>query len=108
MKTAFSLEQQTLLEQEYPRFSDAEITRRRRNVTDRLAAKSVDKLAARGIGGIGGRGGAVNWLSQWLVTNESQLAFPPAARDSLFIQCFNHVSLVTRLADNAVIHWGDS
>jgi Xaa-Pro dipeptidase len=101
--TTFNAEQQALLAQEYPRFTAVEMDRRRQNVVALLAANSVDHLLAYGIGG---RGGAVNWLTQWLVTNEAQLVLSPDTCDSLFIQYFNHVPLANKLADNAEVHWG--
>ncbi|HUY16246.1 MAG TPA: hypothetical protein VMV11_01665, partial [Acidimicrobiales bacterium] len=78
----------SLLGQEYPRFSEGELRRRRQAIEDLMASKSVTHLL---IYGIGGRGGAVTWLSQWLVTNEAQLVATPGARDALFVQYFNHV-----------------
>lgn len=100
---AFDAEQQALVSQEYPRFSVAEMARRRQSVEELLSSASVDHLLAYGIGG---RGGAVNWLTQWLVTNEAQLVFSPETRDSLFIQYFNHVPLARKLADQADVEWG--
>lgn len=99
----FDTEQKALLAQEYPRFTATEMHRRRSNVEEVLAAKGVNHLLAYGIGG---RGGAVNWLSQWLVTNEAHLVLSPGIRDSLFIQYFNHVPLARKLADTADVHWG--
>jgi Xaa-Pro aminopeptidase len=93
----------SLLDEEYPRFSDAEVTRRRRAIEDLMASKSVTHLL---IYGIGGRGGAVTWLSQWLVTNEAQLIVTSDARDTLFVQYFNHVPLATKLATDASVKWG--
>ena len=92
-----------LLAQEYPRFSATEMSRRRDAVEDLMAERSVDHLLAYGIGG---RGGAVNWMSQWLVTNEAQLVHSPGERDCLFVQYFNHVPLAQKMADGADVAWG--
>jgi len=99
----FEPELRALLDQEYPRFSDAELARRRRAIEGLMASRSVTHLL---IYGIGGRGGAVTWLSQWLVTNEAQLVVTPGERDALFIQYFNHVPLATKLASDASVKWG--
>ena len=93
----------SLLGQEYPRFSEGELRRRRQAIEDLMASKSVTHLL---IYGIGGRGGAVTWLSQWLVTNEAQLVATPGARDALFVQYFNHVPLATKIASDATVSWG--
>ena len=92
-----------LLDEEYPRFSDHEATRRRQAIEDLMVAKSVTHLLMYGIGG---RGGAVTWLSQWLVTNEAHLVVSPSERDALFVQYFNHVPLATKLAGDATVAWG--
>ena len=93
----------SLLGQEYPRFSEGELRRRRQAIEDLMASESVTHLL---IYGIGGRGGAVTWLSQWLVTNEAQLVATPGARDALFVQYFNHVPLATKIASDATVSWG--
>ncbi|MHB8379859.1 MAG: M24 family metallopeptidase [Acidimicrobiales bacterium] len=101
--TVFEPEAVSLLEQEYPRFSEAELRRRRQDLEHLMASKGVSHLL---IYGIGGRGGAVTWLSQWLVTNEAQLVVTPDARDALFVQYFNHVPLATKIAWDATVSWG--
>jgi Xaa-Pro aminopeptidase len=99
----FETELVSLLDQEYPRFSDAELARRRQAIENLMASKSVTHLL---IYGIGGRGGAVTWLSQWLVTNEAQLVVTSGVRDALFVQYFNHVPLATKIASDATVNWG--
>lgn len=102
-RSVFSSDQLELLNQEYPKFSGHEMTRRREALEALLESKSVDQLL---IYGVGGRGGAVTWLSQWLVTNEAQLVVTPGTQDALFIQYFNHVPLATKLASDADVAWG--
>lgn len=102
-KVTFEQDLIELLAQEYPRFSQGEMARRRQAIEDLMASKSVDHLL---IYGIGGRGSAVTWLSQWLVTNEAQLVVSPSERDALFVQYFNHVPLAVKLASEATVDWG--
>src|SRR5665213_4072665 len=92
-KVTFEPDLIELLAQEYPRFSHAEMFRRRQAIENLMASKSVTHLL---IYGIGGRGSAVTWLSQWLVTNEAQLVVTSEVRDVLFVQYFNHVPLATK------------
>lgn len=99
----FDPEQRVLLAEEYPHFTLSEMARRRRALEELLTSSSVDHLL---VYGIGGRGGAVTWLTQWLVTNEAQLVFTPDERDALFIQYFNHVPLAKKLARDADVVWG--
>ena len=102
-KVTFEPDLIELLAQKYPRFSHAEMFRRHRAIEDLMETKSVDHLL---IYGIGGRGSAVTWLSQWLVTNEAQLVVSSGERDALFVQHFNHVPLAIKLASEATVDWG--
>lgn len=52
-----------IAESEYPRFSAAEMTRRRAATAAAMAEMGVDHLVAYGSGF---RGGPVTWLAQWL------------------------------------------
>jgi len=98
----FSPEHLAILEQEYPRFSDSEIARRRDAVEVLMRESDVDHLLVHGIAG---RGGAVGWLAQWPVTNEAHLVVSPGDRDILFVQYFNHVPLAQHLARDAKVRW---
>jgi len=100
---AFSPEHLTILRQEYPRFSEAEMRRRRQAIEEVMARRDVDHLVVHGIGG---RGGAVGWLAQWPVTNEAHLVVSANERDALFVQFFNHVPLARHLASKADVAWG--
>jgi Xaa-Pro dipeptidase len=101
----FTSEHLAILSQEYPRFSETEMRRRRDAVQEVMAVNEVDHLLVHGIGG---RGGAVGWLAQWLVTNEAHLVVSPGERDALFVQYFNHVPLARHLARDAEVAWGGS
>lgn len=101
--SVFDSSQLDLLAQEYPRFSSPEMKRRRDAVETLLELAKVEHLL---VYGIGGRSGAVTWLSQWVVTNEAQLVVTPGVQDSLFIQYFNHVPLAAKLAVDVNVAWG--
>jgi Xaa-Pro aminopeptidase len=92
-----------LLAQEYPQFSQVELARRRALIEEAMAVADVDHLLCYGIGT---RGGAIGWLSQWVVTNEAQLVLTPGEENELFVQYFNHVPLATHLARDTVVAWG--
>ncbi len=92
-----------LLAMPYPRFSSGEMARRRTRWFELVEGRDVDHVVAYGIGG---RGGAVAWLSQWPVTNEAHLVMTPGERDSLFVQYFNHVPLAIELVPDATVTWG--
>jgi Xaa-Pro dipeptidase len=92
-----------ILEAEYPRFSAAEMTRRRAAVEAALAAADCDHLVFYGANRAGS---AVQWLTQWPVTVEAIGVFTPRERDALFVQWINHAPLAKRLAAEAEVAWG--
>jgi Xaa-Pro dipeptidase len=86
----------------YPRFSEAEMARRR----DALAAD----LDAAGAGhallyGANRAGPAVGWLTRWPVTREALCVFTPGERDLLLVNFYNHVPNAERLATEADVRW---
>ncbi|HEY6705226.1 MAG TPA: hypothetical protein VI010_14110, partial [Xanthobacteraceae bacterium] len=83
-----------LLEAEYPRFSAAEMARRRAAVEAALAEAQCDHLVFYGANRAGS---AVQWLTQWPVTVEAIGVLTPGERDALFVQWINHAPLAKRL-----------
>ncbi len=92
-----------IVEAEFPRFSGAEMARRRALMDEAMAARGVDHLVSHGAWF--GRA-AVTWLTQWPVTVEALLVYTPGEEGALFVQFFNHVPLARRLTEGAVPAWG--
>ncbi len=88
---------------EYPRFSDAEMVRRRAAIETLLAAAECDHLVVCGANRFGS---AVQWLTQWPVTAEAIAVLTPGQRDALFVQYVNHAPQAGILADKADVAWG--
>src|SRR5262249_39564041 len=89
---------------EYPKFSDAEMARRRAAVEAALAEAGADHLV---FCGYNRSGSAVQWLTQWPVTTEALGVFTPGMPDALFVQYVNHAPLARRFADKAeIVEWG--
>src|ERR1051326_7681922 len=84
----------TIVEAEFPHFSDAEMTRRRRAVEAALAEAECAHLIFCGSNRFGS---AVQWLSGWPVTTEAVGVLSPGKRDALFVQDHNHVPHGRRL-----------
>ena len=99
----FTPVQRAILDQEYPHFSEEEMSRRRASVEGLMAGAEVDHLLVHATTG---RGGAVGWLSQWPVTNEAHLVVSPGEADTLLVQYFNHVPLASHIASAARVEWG--
>ena len=94
---------QSILDAPIPRFSDAEMTRRRNAVATLLAQAECDHLV---FCGANRAGSAVQWLTQWPVTAEAVGVFTPGARDALFVQYVNHAPQASLVAHKADVAWG--
>ncbi|MFN3658213.1 MAG: M24 family metallopeptidase [Pseudolabrys sp.] len=88
---------------DYPRFSDAEMARRRAAIEALLAPAGCDHLVFVGANRFGS---GVQWLTQWPVTAEAVGVLTPGRRDALFVQYVNHAPLAAKLADKADVAWG--
>jgi Xaa-Pro dipeptidase len=94
---------QAILDAEYPRFTAAEMARRRAAIENLLAEFELDHLVFCGANRFGS---AVQWLTGWPVTAEAVGVLTPGKADALFIQYINHVPLARRLAEDAEVSWG--
>ena len=94
---------QSILDAPIPRFSDAEMSRRRNAVATLLAQAECDHLV---FCGANRAGSAVQWLTQWPVTAEAVGVFTPGARDALFVQYVNHAPQASLVAHKADVAWG--
>jgi len=92
-----------IVEAEYPRFSEAEMTQRRAAVERLLTQAECDHLLFCGANRFGS---VVQWLTQWPVTAEAVGIFTPRERDALFVQYVNHAPQAQILADKADVKWG--
>jgi Xaa-Pro aminopeptidase len=82
----------------YPRFSDAEMARRRAAIEAVMAAHEVDHLL---VYGANRSGSAVGWLTRWPVTREALVVVTPGERDVLLVDFYNHVPNAARIATEA-------
>ncbi len=92
-------------EADYPRFSDAEMQRRRAVMAGLLLEVGLDHLVFCGANRFGS---VVQWLTGWPVTAEAVGVFTPGQPDAMFVQHVNHVPLARRLAAPAEVAWGGS
>lgn len=92
-----------MVEAEIPRFSDAEMARRRAAIEALLAEHDCDHLVFCGLNRFGS---AVQWITQWPVTAEAVGVLTPGERDALFVQWVNHAPQARLIADKADVAWG--
>lgn len=92
-----------ILNEEYPRYSKAEMAHRRAALEGVLAEAGIDHLV---FCGANRTGSVVQWITQWPVTAEAVGVFTPGLPDALFVQYVNHAPLARRLAEDAEVAWG--
>ena len=93
-----------LLEQDYPRFSDAEFARRRAALAAVLAKHDCGHAL---VCGENRAGSGVQWLTGWPITAEAIVVFAPGTRERMFVEWFNHLPLAQRIARDADVEWGE-
>jgi Xaa-Pro dipeptidase len=86
----------------YPRFSDAEMARRRDALAAELAAADARHAL---LYGANRAGPAVGWLTRWPVTREALVVFTPGEQDLLLVNFYNHVPNADRIATEARVRW---
>ena len=86
----------------YPRFSDAEMARRRNALAAELEAADARHAL---LYGANRSGPAVGWLTRWPVTREALCVFTPGERDLLLVNFYNHVPNAERIATDAEVRW---
>lgn len=88
---------------DWPRFSDAEMTRRY-TVIDRL----MDEAGIRHLLVYGAQwnGAAIPWLTHWPTTSEAALTVTPWGTPNLFVQFHNHVPQAMTGATGCGVKWG--
>ena len=86
----------------YPRFSDAEMARRRGVLAAEMEAAGVEHAV---VYGANRSGSAVGWLTRWPVTREALAVVTPGERDLLLVNFYNHAPNARRIATEAEVRW---
>ena len=95
---------EAIMQQEYPRFSDAEYARRHRLLGEAMVRHGCDHLLVitdhRA-------GNAVQWVTGWPGTNEAYVVFKPGVKMAMFMEWFNHFPLGKKIARDVDTQWGE-
>lgn len=98
-------DERALLDADYPRFSAAELARRR-SAFERAMEEAGADIAL--VYEAGGSGGAVQWLTGWPVTQEAAVIVVPGRPLVAFIEHYNHLPMARVLVgDTAEVRWGE-
>src|SRR5215475_162825 len=89
---------QSIFEQSYPRFSDAEYERRHAGVARAMEAAGADHALIVTVQNIGN---ATRWMTGWPGTAEALLLFRPGEHMVMFVKYYNHLPLARRMSHGA-------
>jgi Xaa-Pro aminopeptidase len=96
---------QALLDRKpYPRFSDGEMSRRRRALIGAMQKMQVDHLLVCGEQRVGS---GVAWLTGWPATTEALVIVSPHEKNLMFAEFYNHLPLAQRIARDTDVRWGE-
>jgi Xaa-Pro aminopeptidase len=93
-----------IVEQEYPRFSDAEYARRHRALATLMEARGLDHLL---IVTDHRSGNAPQWVTGWPGTVEAYVIFRPGEQMTMHVEWYNHFPLAKKLARDCDVRWGE-
>ncbi|MGH8623143.1 MAG: M24 family metallopeptidase, partial [Burkholderiales bacterium] len=92
-----------IMQQEYPRFSDAEYARRHKALGVVMEKAGVDHLLVitdhRA-------GNAPQWVTGWPGTVEAYVIFRPGEKMWMSVEWVNHFPLARKIARDVEVHWG--
>src|SRR5581483_1294138 len=92
-----------LLDAEFPKFSDAEMRRRRDAFAQAMEEARVGHILFSG----GDRkGSATQWLTGWPTSNGHFVVHTPGKQDALFVKNPNNAPLARILAPETAVSWG--
>jgi Xaa-Pro aminopeptidase len=89
---------------EYPRFSDAEMARRRAALVHVMDEAGVDHLL---MCGEQRAGTGVGWLTSWPTTVEAYVIVAPGEPQVMVMEWYNHWPLAKKLARDTEVRWGE-
>jgi Xaa-Pro aminopeptidase len=92
-----------VLEQNHPRFSDAEYARRLRALAKVMGANNVDHVLIVSAQNVGN---ATRWITSWPGTTQALLIFKPGEKMTMHVEYYNHVPQARMLARDVDVVWG--
>lgn len=93
-----------IMEQEYPRFSDAEYARRHKLLASVMDKAGVDHLL---VVTDHRTGNATQWVTAWPGTVEAYTVFKPGVKMTMFMEWYNHFPLGKKIAREVDVQWGE-
>jgi Xaa-Pro dipeptidase len=91
-----------LVDQTFPKFSDAEYARRERLLGGVMERANVDHAVIVTWQRVGS---GTEWVTGWPGWVEAITVFRPGERMAMFVEYYNHIPLAQRMARNCDVHW---
>lgn len=88
----------------YPRFSDAEMARRRAALVGAMQKMQVDHLL---VCGEQRAGSGVAWATGWPTTTEAIVIVSPHEKNLMFMEWYNHFPLARRISQATDVRWAE-
>src|SRR6266853_4603083 len=95
---------QSIFQQSYPRFSDAEYARRHAGIARAMEAAGADRVLIVTVQNVGN---ATRWMTGWPGTAEALLLFQPGERMVMFVEYYNHLPLAREMSRDTDVRWGE-
>jgi len=95
---------QSIFEQSYPRFSDAEYARRHAGIARAMEAAGADHVLIVTAQNVGN---ATGWMTSWPGTAQALLLFRPGERMVMFVEYYNHLPLARQMSRDTEVRWGE-
>ncbi|MBY0269909.1 MAG: M24 family metallopeptidase [Burkholderiales bacterium] len=95
---------QAIMQQQYPRFSAAEYTRRHQALAAVMVKHGCDQLL---VVTDHRAGNAVQWITGWPGTVEAYVIFKPAEQMVMHMEWYNHFPLGRKIAQDVDVRWGE-
>lgn len=95
---------QAILQEDYPRFSDAEYARRHRALAAAMEKHGCDHLL---VVTDHRAGNAVQWVTGWPGTVEAYVVFRPGEKMVMHMEWHNHYPLGRKIARDVDVRWGE-
>ncbi len=96
--------QRRIMDMEYPRYSAAEMARRR-TALEKIMAENDCRHAL--VVGLNRTGGGVQWLTHWPASTEAFVVFSPGKQDVRYVMYHNHLPQARRVATETDVRSGE-
>src|SRR5712672_439066 len=95
---------QSIFQQSYPRFSDAEYARRHAGIARAMEAAGAEHVLIVTVQNVGN---ATRWMTGWPGTAEALLLFGPGESMVMFVEYYNHLPLARQISRDTEVRWGE-